>query len=199
MRLLLFAIPLALMVGLLLGGRISNLAEISFRWPLAAIAGIALQFVPVAGTTGAIVLTLSFVCLFVAVGMNRRLPGFVLLLIGLWLNFVVITVNQGMPVTRHAIIASGQAETLSGLKALESSKHHLATRDDQLLFLGDVVPIGPPVKQAVSVGDLIAYAGAMWFIVAAMRRRSPTLESGQTAPDRGAGPAPAGVEPAEAS
>jgi len=201
MRLLLFAIPLALVVGLLLGGRLSNVADTSFRCPLAGIAGVALQFVPVGGTAGTLILTLSFVFLFVAVGVNWRLPGFVLLLVGLWLNFVVITVNQGMPVTRHAIVASGQAETLSGLKALQSPKHHLATEDDRMLFLGDVVPLGPPVKQAVSVGDLVAYAGAMWFIVASMRRRSPAqaTDAGTAADQTTAGSAPAEPRPAEVS
>lgn len=202
MRLLLFAIPLALVVGLLLGGRPSNVADTSFRWPLAGIAGIALQFLPVGGTAGTLILTLSFLCLFVAAGVNWRLPGFVLILVGLWLNFVVITVNQGMPVTRHAIVASGQADTLVGLKALSSPKHHLASEDDQLLFLGDVVPLGPPVKQAVSVGDLVAYAGAMWFIVASMRRRAPAGASREEAPADGdpiVGSAPAGAQAAEAS
>jgi hypothetical protein len=202
MRLLLFTIPPTLVLGLLFGGHLSNLAETSFRWPLAGLAGIALQFLPVGGTAGTLILTLSFVCLFIAVGVNWRLPGFVLVLVGLWLNFVVITVNQGMPVAKHAIVASGQAETLAGLRALQNPKHHLATKDDQLLFLADVVPIGPPVRQAVSVGDIVAYTGAMWFIVASMRRRSPVPSGDEgIATDRGAGtaPAPADVKIAEAS
>jgi hypothetical protein len=108
MRLLLFTIPPALVLGLLFGGRPSNLAETSFRWPLAGLAGIALQFLPIGGTAGTMILTLSFVCLFIDVGVNWRLTGFVLILAGLRLNLVVITVNQGMPVTEHAIVAAGR-------------------------------------------------------------------------------------------
>jgi len=50
-------------------------------------------------------------------------------------------------------------------------KHHLAGPGDRLLFLGDVTPIPPPVRQAVSAGDVVAYAGVAFVIVASMRRR----------------------------
>jgi hypothetical protein len=173
MRLLLFTLVPAVLIGLAAGGRIGNIAETRFRWPLAGLAGIVLQFLPVKGALGSVVLTLSFVLLFVAAGVNWRLPGFVLILVGLWLNFVVITVNEGMPVTARAVVASGQADTLDDFAKLDSPKHHLANDQDQLLFLGDVIAIGAPVDRAVSVGDLFAYGGAMWFIVASMRRRRP--------------------------
>ncbi len=171
MRLLLFTIPFAVLLGLASGGRPSNLADRSFRWPLAGLAGIGLQFVPASGAAGWAILVLSFVLLLVAAGVNWRLPGFVLLLAGLWLNSVVIAVNQGMPVSKQAIVASGQADTLDELRDGADSKHHLATAGDELRFLGDVIPIGPPVRQAVSVGDLAVHAGAIWFVVVAMRGR----------------------------
>ena len=171
MRLVLFTFPLAIGLGYLLGGRLSNLAGVSFRWPLAGLLGIALQFAPVGDTGGYLLLLLSFLLLFVAAGANWRLPGFVLILVGLWLNFVVITVNEGMPVTREALVKSGQVTELDDLIDAGGAKHHLAEADDDLLFLADRIAIPPPVRQAVSVGDIVAYSGAMWFVVAGMRRR----------------------------
>jgi hypothetical protein len=171
MRLVLLTFPLAIGLGYLLGGRLRNLAGIRFRHGWAGLAGVGLQFLPLDGTAGYLALLASFGLLVFVALVNRRLPGFVLVVAGLCLNFLVIAVNQGMPVTREAIVASGQADTLDDLRENGGSKHHLATPEDDLLFLADRIGIPPPVGQAVSAGDVVAYAGAMWFVVAGMRRR----------------------------
>ena len=172
MRIVLFAMSAAVPLGYLAGGRLGNLAKLRFRWPLAGAAGIGLQFVPAAGTVGTLLLVASFLFLLAAAGRNRRLPGFVLILAGLWLNFLVITVNEGMPVTRNALVASAQADTLASMNSGTDPKHHLATGRDQLVFLADTIPIPPPVHQALSVGDLLAYSGAAWFVTGGMRRNA---------------------------
>ena len=185
MRLVLFAFALAIALGYAFGGRLRHLGTVRFRQGWAALAGVALQFLPVTGAPGYLVLVASFVLLaFVAV-LNRRLPGFALVVVGLCLNFLVIAVNEGMPVTRDALVASGQTETIDDLREAGGSKHHLATPDDDLLVLADRFGIPAPVSQAVSVGDVVAYAGVIWFVVAAMRRRHEG--------------APADLRPAEAS
>jgi hypothetical protein len=157
MRLVLFTFPIAILAGYLLGGRLGNLASTSFRYGWVGLVGVALQFLPLEGTLGYLSLVGSLLLLLFVASANWRLPGFVLILAGLWLNFIVITVNEGMPVTKEAVVASGQASTLEDLHASGGSKHHIATP--------------APVKQAVSVGDFVAYAGAMWFVVEGMRRR----------------------------
>lgn len=171
MRLVLFALPLAVLLGYALGGRLRVLGGVRLRQGWAGLAGVALQFLPLSGTAGFLALMASFALLmFVAIA-NVRLPGFALVTVGLCMNFLVIAVNQGMPVTRQALMASGQADTLEELRAGAGSKHHLATDDDHLLFLADGIGIPAPLSQAVSVGDIVAYAGATWFVVAGMRRR----------------------------
>jgi hypothetical protein len=202
MRLVIVTIPVAIVVGYLAGGRLGNLANVRFRWPMSGLAGIALQFAPVAGTGGTLLLVASFLFLFVAAGVNRRLPGFAVILVGLWLNFVVITVNEGMPVTEHALVASGQVNTLADLRSGADTKHHLASDRDQMVFLGDAIPIPPPIHQAVSIGDLLAYSGAMWFVVRGMRRPAP--QAADQAETHGLGaedaqPRPADLSAAEAS
>jgi hypothetical protein len=192
MRLVVLTIPVAILVGYLAGGRLGNLANVPFRWPVSGLAGIALQFAPVSGTGGTLLLVGSFLFLFVAAGVNRKLPGFALILVGLWFNFLVITINEGMPVTRHALTASGQTNTLSDLRSGSDTKHHLASDEDALVFLGDAIPIPPPVRQAVSLGDLLTYAGAMWFVIRAMRAAAPQPADGARAADpedRRSGPA----------
>ena len=170
MRLILFTFPLAIGLGYVLGGRLSNLGRVWFRWPIAGLLGVVLQFAPVGGSAGYLLLVASFLLLILTAAANWRLPGFILILAGLWMNFLVITVNEGMPVTRAAIVASGQAETLDDIVDEGGTKHHLVGPDDELLFLADRIAIPPPVSQAVSVGDILAYSGAMWFVVAGMVR-----------------------------
>ena len=177
MRLVLLTFPLAIALGYLLGGRLRNLGGARFRHAWAGLAGVALQFVPASGTLGSFVLVASFGLLLLVAIANWRLPGFALVVVGLCLNFLVIAVNQGMPVTSEAIVASGQADTLDDLRDDGGPKHHLASADDELLFLADRFGVPAPVKQAVSIGDVLAYVGAMWFIVAGMRRRDERTEA----------------------
>lgn len=177
MRLVLIAFPLAIAVGYLLGGRLQNLGGTRFRHGWAGLAGVALQFLPVEGTLGYLVLLASFALLVFVAAANLRLPGFALILVGLCLNLLVIAVDQGMPVTRAAIVASGQADTLDDIRDAGGSKHHLATDDDHLLLLADRIGIPSPVEQAVSVGDIAAYAGATWFVIAGMRRRDEEVRA----------------------
>ena len=186
MRLILSSLALAVVVGYLGGGRLGPLAHLEIRWPYVALAGLGLQVAPVPGPTLPLVLLfVSFVLLvvFAAVNVRAGVVGFPLILIGIVLNFAVIAVNQGMPVSREALVASGQAETLSLLARDGGVKHHLAGPDDRLLFLGDVIVIRP-VSMVASVGDLIAYAGVLWLVLMGM--------VGQVARVR-PGPIPVGV------
>jgi hypothetical protein len=167
-RLLLAGLVAAAALGYATGGRLGNLADVRFRLPWLGLLAIALQFVPVQGRAGDLVLAISFVLLLVVAVANLRLPGFALILIGLGLNFLVIASNHGMPVSREAIVASGQAGTIGELETVADPKHHLMSADDHLTVLADVIAIPPPIRQAVSVGDLAALAGTMWFVIGAM-------------------------------
>ena len=174
MTLIVSTLVLAGMLGLLLGGRLSNLARLRIRRVPAAVEGLAQQLAPVPGNTSPLLLLyVSFALLawFAIVNIHSRVPGAWLILAGIWLNFTVIAVNQGMPVSREALVRSDQMDTLELLVKEGGAKHHLAGPSDQVLFLGDVIAIGPPVRQAVSAGDVFTYAGVAWLIVAGMRSR----------------------------
>jgi hypothetical protein len=134
-----------------------------------AIIGLALQtLLPTSWwPTGA--LTVSFLLLIAFCLVNLRSPGFLLILAGTLMNFAVISANGGMPVGPEALIGSGQASTLQLLVEGGGAKHHLAGPDDTLMFLADVIPIPPPVRQAVSAGDVVAYVGVAYVVIVAMR------------------------------
>jgi hypothetical protein len=175
MRLILATLAFAGAIGLLAGGRPSALASLKVRWTPAALIGLALQLAPAPGRTwGLVLLIVSFVLLtaFAVVNLASRVPGFVLILLGVLMNFAVIGVNQGMPVSRGALVASHQEESLPILLERPGAKHHLAGPDDRLMLLADVIAV-PPLKQVVSLGDILAYTGVVWLVVAGMRRREP--------------------------
>jgi hypothetical protein len=180
MRLILLTVATALLVGALAGGSLREFPTVKTRWWWLALAGVAMQFVTGGGALETVLLLGSFVTLLVFVSANVRAAGFAVVLLGLALNAAVITANQGMPVTRGALEGSGQIATLPELTADEDGqKHFLADDDTRLLPLGDVIPVGSPIRQAISVGDILVHLGIGWFIVMAMRPRegAPALRS----------------------
>ena len=70
--------------------------------------------------------------------------------------------------------AHNQSATLTDLVANGGAKHHLADEEHiSLLPLGNVILLGAPFNQAISVGDVCVQLGVAWFIVLAMPRRRP--------------------------
>jgi Family of unknown function (DUF5317) len=171
MKLVALSLLIALVVGTLLGGRLSGLSDLRIRFAPLAIVGFAMQIVNPPGRWPLVLLLGSFVLLRIFAIANLATPGFAIVLIGVAMNFAVIAVNGGMPVGRDAIVASGQAETLAGLVEGRGVKHHLAGPDDDLLFLADVIALPPPVAQVISLGDIFTYGGVSVIVAAGMRRR----------------------------
>jgi hypothetical protein len=170
MKLMLMCMTVILAVGFLLGGRLRNVAELRLQWPGLALVGLALQFVTGPDDTVPLgCLYLSFVVLIVFTAKNISTVGFPLILAGVVCNLLVIGINGGMPVSAHALVASDQGQFLGDLENNPYPKHHLATGDDELRFLGDVIPIPLPVAQAISLGDILTYAGVGVVVVSAMR------------------------------
>jgi hypothetical protein len=166
---------IAVAVGLVLGGRASRLGAIGIRWPWTGVVGLAMQLLPLPGALEKLSVPLLLVSLwmllaFIAANVSSR--GFELILIGLALNFVVIALNGGMPVSREALRRSGQLDTLGYLERSGGAKHHLAGPDDVAMWLGDVIALPRPIGLAISVGDVFTYAGVGAFVTLAMLDRT---------------------------
>jgi len=189
MILLLTVAGIAVGAGYALGGRLSRLQGLTMRWWPLAPAGLGLQlallpaWLDPSGRIGEVLLVVSYVALLVFAAVNVRVPGFPLLFIGLALNLAVIAPNGGMPVSAEALRAS---DPIRGPALLEgASKHHLMRPDEFLSPLGDVIPLGVPFHETVSVGDLLMYAGMALTIVGAMRAPTATAAPAVSASYRG--------------
>lgn len=175
MKLVIPSFLLAVAIGYVRGGRLATLGLLRLRWQGLAIVGLALQILLWPGGSWPLIyLYASFVILSVFAIANIRTTGVSLILIGIALNFAVIALNEGMPVSRAAVVNSGQASSLQQLVDDGGAKHHLAGPGDRLRFLGDVIAIRP-LEQAISLGDVFTYGGVVVLIIAGMGRRARRL------------------------
>jgi hypothetical protein len=192
MKLLLAVVVLSVCLGYLFGGRLDRLEALRPRWWGLVILGLGIQFIPLPnGATGTdlvirtAVLALSYSLLLTFALVNVRMPGMFLVVIGLACNMTVIVANGGMPASTQALIDSGQEDVVAYVREQGADKHHLLTDDDRLTFLADVIAVPQPIGQAVSVGDILVYAGLTWLIVAVMRGWTPSARPAGSRPRRG--------------
>lgn len=148
--------------GLITGGRPSNVGRRRLELVWLLVVSVALQVaaesLDLPERAGLALVLVSYVGLAAFAIANSRLVGMPVVLVGLLCNLVVITANGGMPVEEDAILAARVA-TVGEIQALDfGAKRHLATDDDMLLPLGDVIPVRP-TREVISFGDLILAFG----------------------------------------
>ena len=205
---LIAGIALGLILGLLVGGRLTNLAEVRLRLVPLIAAAVVLRFateallaadVPIVETLRLPLLATAFSMLLVGLWANRAYPGMTLAFVGTLANALVIVVNQGyMPVWRPAL-------TLAGLTPadIESSIHLVfeANLDANFLLhlgpLGDVIPIPFPfIENVASVGDVFLAAGLAFFLFASIVGIFPEVEEARTGGGRRSPAGNSGLSPA---
>ncbi|MDQ4059065.1 MAG: DUF5317 domain-containing protein [Actinomycetota bacterium] len=173
MLLLASILVIGLLLGWGLGGGIRNLALLEVRWWWLIPLALVIQLAPIPQADSGpgrylpfVLLIGSFLMIGAAVVVNWRLLGFPLILLGVLLNLVPIVINQGMPVSGAAVIEAGGS--LTDVPRELGGKHHLERPEDALTFLADVIAVRSPFRAVVSIGDLVMWAGAAWFLTAAM-------------------------------
>jgi len=169
---ILYALPVGLLLGLLLGGRLSGLAGVQFRWAAVAVVGFAIQVVlfsgPVIATVGDAgppIYVLSTALVLVAVLRNVAIRGMAVVALGAASNLVAIVANGGyMPADPAAAAEFGRgAETVySNSRIIEAPA--LAPLTDVM-----ALPQWLPFTNIVSVGDVLIAVGIAIVIAAAMR------------------------------
>ncbi|HEX7166187.1 MAG TPA: DUF5317 family protein [Acidimicrobiales bacterium] len=171
------ALAAGVVIGYLTGGRLRAMGEAELRWSPAMMAGIALQVasVFVDGFAGVTLVLASFALIVAFTAMNLTKPGMGVVLVGVALNAIVIGVNGGMPVRADAIVAAGIADRDEIDELDFESKRHLETDDDEVTFLGDILPV-PFARVVLSFGDLVMTVGVADVVVHLMRtgRRGAT-------------------------
>lgn len=170
---ILYAVVVGLIVGLLLGGTLSALGEIRFRWWPLVFVGFLLQVVlfqdAVAarvGDLGPLLYVASTAMVVLAVLRNLDMPGIPLVALGAACNLAAILANGGfMPASPDAMAALGKAQPV-----IYSNSAVVA--HPMLEPLTDIFALPPwlPLNNIFSIGDAILALGVVVVIVTTMRR-----------------------------
>lgn len=170
----LIAIPIGVVIGLLVGGRIERLSQLRFYWAWLAIAGLAIQVVLFSTSmadslppgVGEAIYVASTGMVLIAVWRNLAVPGLAIVAVGAISNLAAVVANGGvMPTTIDAVRTAGLAS-----EAGFSNSAVLA--DPALAPLTDIfaVPAGMPLANVFSIGDVLIAVGLIVTIALGMRR-----------------------------
>jgi hypothetical protein len=178
------AVGLGVALGHVLGGRLSALASMPIRAPWLFYVAIALQ---VAGYPSGVLpwsignslatglWLVSYAVLIAAVAVNRRLPGAVVVGLGMFSNLAAVLANGGhMPALRSALRSAGVLYHGVHNNSAVATHPHLSWLIDRW-----PVPAWIPLGNVYSVGDVLIAAGAVVLVCAGMgvRLRRQPLEA----------------------
>ncbi len=165
---------IAVITGLILGGRLANLGRLKFRYIYVIIIAYLIQvgldfWGPRQAFWGYPYLhVLSYVLLVFALVKNLKLPGINYILGGTVMNFIVIVLNGGLMPVRADVIPQHLAKALA---TGHGGTHVLMTEGTRLAFLADIFYISLPYQHSlISMGDIIINAGILVLIVKGMKR-----------------------------
>lgn len=163
---LILALLAAILLGYLLGGRLSRFADACLHAVWLPAAALLLQKLYLRPWT----LILSYLLLFAFIWLNRHMKKSALLMgAGSLCNLLVITINGfRMPVSEKAL-ALLSSDRASALLAGDIPMYCSANAHTRLLFLGDVLVIRLPLVGGVaSIGDILLAFGVFGLILGVM-------------------------------
>lgn len=176
---ILYAIPLGIGLGYMLGGRLDRLPGLRLRWVPLILIGLAVQVAifseqvgRAVGDAGPVIYIGSAVVVFAAVLRNVTIPGVALIAVGAGCNLAAIVANAGwMPADPAAL------DSIGGLgsgytNSIRSAAPALRPLTD--LF---ALPSWLPFANVFSVGDVLIGIGVAATIALAMRAQA-TGEAG---------------------
>ena len=177
----LIAIPIGVVIGLLIGGRIERLSQLRFHWAWLAVAGLAIQVVLFSTSmadslppgVGEAIYVGSTGMVLIAVWRNLAVPGLAVVAAGAISNLAAVVVNGGvMPTTADAV-------RIAGLASEGGFSNSAVLADPALAPLTDIfaIPAGLPLANVFSIGDVLIAVGLIVTIALGMRRGDPAART----------------------
>lgn len=176
---ILYAVPIGVALGYLVGGRLDRLGTMRFEWAWLAIVGLIVQvllFSPLLtavadAEVGAAVYVVSTAAVLVAVLRNISVPGMPLVWLGAASNLAAVIANGGIMPTTDAALATAGLEPVTGLS------NSAVVANPALAPLTDIfaLPAWFPLANVFSIGDVLIGVGIVIVIVFGMRNRVPRL------------------------
>jgi Family of unknown function (DUF5317) len=168
---ILYAIPIGVVVGILLGGKLERLADLRLRWAPLALLGLVVQLLLfadpislVVGNAAPAIYVASTAAVLVALLRDVAIPGMALIAIGAGSNLAAILANGGfMPADPVALA--------SVVELTPEYSNTIVLADPALRPMTDIfsLPAAIPFANVFSVGDVLIGIGVAATIVVAMR------------------------------
>jgi hypothetical protein len=112
------------------------------------------------------IMVYTILTIFCYINLNKRV--FVVILLGIMLNFVVIASNDGMmPVDTSVALSGGFSLGVEQLENGLIAGHTLLNQETtHMAMLGDVINVSSPYPfpKTISMGDIVISAGVFFFI-----------------------------------
>ena len=182
---ILYAIPIGIVLGLVLGGRIGRLGDLRLRWVPLALLGLLIQVLLFStevgsrlGDTAPKVYIASNLLVFAMVLRNVRVPGMALTAVGAASNLVAIIANDGfMPADPTAFASLSHR--------IPAYTNSAIVVDPAVPYLTDIfaLPSWMPAANVFSIGDVLLGAGVALTIALAMRAPATSAESADLGSD----------------
>jgi len=113
------------------------------------------------------ILILTYVLLLIGVLLNGKNRYVLVMGLGIFLNFLVIVLNGGMPVSLETVAKYGSPEAALKIKQSFDFIHISMGSETLLKFLADIIPMPtllPLGMSLISVGDLFISLGVFLFV-----------------------------------
>jgi hypothetical protein len=177
------SIVLAIILGLLLGGKLNLLLDTRFRKVGFLIGGALLQAIAYGSVKYNIDLgaewiipvlhSISYIILLIFLAFNRHFKGVQYISLGITLNALVISLNGGLMPVDPTFVPEASRQLLEA----GTGTHGILTEMTRLKFLADTFYVDIPVlgKQLFSLGDLFIDLGSVIFVI---RQMLPLRKSG---------------------
>lgn len=181
---------LGIIVGFIRGGSFDRLSKIPFKFPLLIFIALLIQislniadnFIFVSRFYAHLIMMFSYLILLSALFFNRKEFYLQIITAGVILNFLVIAINGGMPVSMKSAKLIGLNEKEFNRTIRKDFKRIAISEKTDLNFLGDIVPIPPPIPFSglFSLGDIFISIGIFLFIQSHLAYKAKRLkESGR--------------------
>lgn len=172
---MLFSIlALGILIGLIRGGKISNMMQVKIRYPWLVFLSILTEYGLIVLMRVSTVITqpivfasvcAQYLLLLLFLWMNRYIPYTWLVGTGSLLNFLVIMLNRGaMPLSKAALAMDVNSKNLGYLADGRMLTYHIVNENTLLAFLGDIIYLPAPFKAFLSIGDIILFAGILLLL-----------------------------------
>jgi len=161
---LLDIVIISIIIGLIRKGTLKGELKLNYAWivPLAFL-------VQVLGTwllpqfLKPLAVIASYLGLLIFAGLNFRKQYIKFIALGIFLNFLVITLNGGMmPVDLDAAVSVGYDVT--PLETGTVFKQQALTASTVLGFFGDIIPLKYPIPRVISIGDVSIFLGVFLLL-----------------------------------